>query len=210
MHNESDDDIVYNQVNSSLFISSSAWRNDVNASVGGVGIMINKRASNVLSEVIKWNERIIIATFEGNPQTTIIVHYSPVEADDKAEQYYNQLSSAVKQVPKHILIVLGDFNAQLDKNLAKYSYHENSNANGKLVNNFIQECKLFVTNAYFQKKPAKFWTYISDMSSRKTQVDYIMVNKKWKNSVHNCQSYNTFSSLGLHHRAVTMKMKLSF
>ena len=40
--------------------------------------MINKRASNVLSEVIKWNERIIIATFEGNPKTTIIVHYSPV------------------------------------------------------------------------------------------------------------------------------------
>ena len=97
--------------------------------------MINKRASNVLSEVIKWNERIIIATFEGNPKITIIVNYSPVEGDDEAEQHYNQLSSAVKQVPKHnILIVLGDFNAHL-----KYSYHETSNANGKLVNNFIQE-----------------------------------------------------------------------
>ena len=70
VHNESDDDIVYNQVNSSLFITSSAWRNDVNAAVGGVGIMINKRASNVLSEVTKWNERIIIATFDGNPKTT--------------------------------------------------------------------------------------------------------------------------------------------
>ena len=68
VHNESDDDIVYNQVNSSLFITSSAWRNDVNAAVGGVGIMINKRACNVQSEVIKWNERIIIATFEGNPK----------------------------------------------------------------------------------------------------------------------------------------------
>ena len=52
VHNESDDDIVYNQVNSSLFITSSVWRNDVNAAVGGVGNMINKRASNVLSEVI--------------------------------------------------------------------------------------------------------------------------------------------------------------
>ena len=38
----------------------------------------------------------------------------------------------------------------------------------------------------------------------------IMVNKKWKNSVHNYQSYNTFSSLGSDHRVVTMKMKLSF
>ena len=48
------------------------------------------------------------------------------------------------------------------------------------------------------------------MSSRNTQVDYIMVNKKWKNSVHNCQSYNTFCSIGSDHRVVTMKMKLSF
>ena len=134
--------------------------------------MINKRASNVLSEVIKWNERIIIATFEGNPKTTITVHYLAVAGDDEAEQHYNQLSSAVKQVPKHnILIVLGDFNAHLDKNLAKYSYHETTNANGKLVNNFIQESNLFVANASFQKKPAKLWAYISDMSSRKTQVD---------------------------------------
>ena len=153
VHNESDDDIVYNQVNSSLFITCSAWWNDVNAAVGGVGIMINKRASNVLSEVIKWNERIIIATFEGNPKTTIIVHYSPVEGDDKAEQHYYQLSSAVKQVPKHsILIVLGDFNAHLDKKLAKYSYHETSNANGKHVNNFLQESNLFIANSYFQKE----------------------------------------------------------
>ena len=156
VHNESDDDIVYNQVNSSLFITSSAWRNDVNAAVGGVGIMINKKASNVLSGVIKRNERIIIATFEGNPKTTIIFHYAPVQGNDKTDQHYNQLSTAVKQVPKHnILIVLGDFNAHLDKNLAKYSYHETSNANGKLVNNFIQESNLFVANAYFQKKPAK-------------------------------------------------------
>ena len=108
------------------------------------------------------------------------------------------------------MIVLGDFNAHLDNNLAKFSYHETSNANGKLVNNFIQESNLFVANAYFQKKPAKLWTYISDMSCRKTQVDYIMVNKKWKNSVHNFQSYNTFSSLGSDHRVVTMKIKLSF
>ena len=83
MHNESDDDIVYNQVNSRLFITSSPWRNHVNAAVGSVVIVINKWASNVLSEVIKWNERIIIATFEGNPKTTIIVQYSLVEGDDE-------------------------------------------------------------------------------------------------------------------------------
>ena len=47
------------------------------------------------------------------------------------------------------------------------------------------------------------------MSGSKTQVDYIMVNKKWKNTVHDCEAYNTFSSVGSDHRIVTAKLKLS-
>ena len=79
--------------------------------------MVNTSVNNVLSDLIKWNERIITATFDGNSKTTIIVHYSRVEGNDEAEEHYNQLPSSVKQVPKHsILIVLGDFNAHLDKN----------------------------------------------------------------------------------------------
>ena len=53
------------------------------------------------------------------------------------------------------------------------------------------------------------WTYISEMSGTKTQVDYILVNKKWKNSVHNCEAYNPKSSIGLDHRIVCAKLKLS-
>ena len=47
------------------------------------------------------------------------------------------------------------------------------------------------------------------MSCTKTQVDYILVNKKWKNSVHNCEAYNTMSSIGSDHRIVCAKLKLS-
>ena len=64
-------------------------------------------------------------------------------------------------------------------------------------------------SASFQKKPSKLWTYVSDMSGSKTQVDYIMVNRKWKNSVHDGQAYNTFSTIGTDHRIVAAKIKLS-
>lgn len=66
---------------------------------------------------------------------------------------------------KHeILIVLGDFDVHLDKSVAKYSNHENSNTNGELVDNIIQESNLFVANAYFQMKPTKLW----NMCGKKT------------------------------------------
>ena len=211
VHKSDDNDIVYKHFGNDLFITSSAWRNNANAAVGGVGMVLDKKAENTLSDVKKWNNRIIIATFDGNPKTTVIVHYSPVEGDEESEDHYKHLSDAVRQVPKHnMLVVMGDFNAHLDRTIVKHSYHENSNSNGKIVKSFIQEADLFVANGHFQKKPAKLWTYLSDMSGRKTQVDYITINKKWKNSVHNCQSYNSFSSLGSDHRVVTAKIKLSF
>ena len=108
-----------------------------------------------------------------------------------------------------MLIVLGDFNAHLGRDVVKYSFHETSNSNGKLVNDFVEEVGLFIANTSFQKKIGKLWTFISDMSGTKSQVDYIMINKKWKNSVHNCEAYNTFSSMGSDHRVVTSKLKLS-
>ena len=47
------------------------------------------------------------------------------------------------------------------------------------------------------------------MSGTKSQVDYIMVNKKWKNSVKNCEADNTFSSMGSDHRIINAKVKIS-
>ena len=87
--------------------------------------------------------------------------------------------------------------------------NENTNKNGSIMKDFVQENGLIVTITSFQKKEGKLWTFISDMSGHKSQVDFILVNKKWKNSVKNCETYNSFSSMGSDHRIVTAKVKLS-
>jgi len=45
------------------------------------------------------------------------------------------------------------------------------------------------TNTKFQEKKNKFWTYISDMTNHKSQVDYILINR-WSNSVKDVSAYN--------------------
>ncbi|MEM7019132.1 MAG: hypothetical protein AAF512_17545 [Pseudomonadota bacterium] len=60
-------------------ITSSAWRNSNGASSGGVGLLVSKTTESALAGIIPFNERIIIAHFNGNPMTTVIVHYSPTE-----------------------------------------------------------------------------------------------------------------------------------
>ena len=84
-----------------------------------------------------------------------------------------------------------------------------TNTNSRLLLEHAEECGLNITNTMFEKRKGKLWTFISDMNGRKPQIDYILVNKKWKNSIHNVEAYNSFSSLGSDHRLVTAKIRLS-
>ena len=43
----------------------------------------------------------------------------------------------------------------------------------------------------------------------KAQLDYISVNKKWINSVQNCEAYNSFEGVSSDHRIVSKKVQLS-
>ena len=50
---------------------------------------------------------------------------------------------------------------------------------------------------------------MSDTNGIKTQVDYILIRKKWKNIVKNCKAYSNFSSIGSDHRIITVNIRLS-
>ena len=57
---------------------------------------------------------MIAATFNGNPRATIIC-YSPTNVSEETElvTFYDELSSLVRSIPKHNVLVIGrDMNAQ--------------------------------------------------------------------------------------------------
>ena len=176
-----DEPILMKELDQCMLITTSAWRNASNA---GVGILVSKDAETAISEVKPITNRILVVYFSGNPNTTIVIHYAPTEGSDNAEEQYSNLSNTINVLPKHDFIIeLGDFNAHLGEDIARYTYHENSNSNGKLMHAHAIEAALCITNTLFQKRKGKMWTSISDMNLRKTQIDFILVNKKWKNSV---------------------------
>ena len=208
VHN--DDTILTEELNNCTLITSSAWRNANNSASGGVGLLVNKLTEKALISVDPFNERIMCAHFSGNPSTTVIVHYAPTEGSDNAIEHYSNLKNAINDIPKHnVILVVGDFNAHIGKESARFSYHENTNSNGKLLLELAEETNMVITNTMFQKRKGKLWTFISDMTGTKTQIDYILINKKWRNSVKDVAAYSTFSSIGSDHRVVTARLKLS-
>ena len=117
-------------------MTCSAWKNSANASIGGIGLLVNSRAYSSLSNIETISPRIMVVTFHGNPNTTIISCYSPknVSEELEVEQFYTEFASLTRQIPKHNMLVIGgDFNAQLGKlNNSKFSYHTNANRNGNM------------------------------------------------------------------------------
>ena len=124
------EDIKYHDTGNGWTLATvSSWKNSVNTTVG-------KNSNGTLS--VKNTERIqprmLAATFNGNPRATIISCYSPTNLSEETElvAFYDELSSLVRSIPKHNLLVIGgDMNAQIGKNRNnKYSLHNTSNRNG--------------------------------------------------------------------------------
>ena len=118
-----------------------------------------------MAEFTPVTERILRASFNGNPSPTIIVNYAPVEGSSEAEQHFQELTNTVNSIPKHdFLLECGVFNAHFVTEDALHTFHEATNTNGSLMLEHADECALRITNTTFKKKKSKLWTFLSDMN----------------------------------------------
>ena len=155
---------------------------------------------------------MMVATFDSNPWATIISCYRPTNVSEETEliAFYDELSSLVRNIPKHnVLVIGGDMNVQIGKNgNHKYSLHNSSKWNGQHLTDFTIENRLTCFNANFQKREGKLWTY-TYANNTKAQIDNVFINKRRKNSAINCEAYSSLEDVSYDHRIVTTKIRLS-
>ncbi|XP_068728939.1 craniofacial development protein 2-like [Montipora capricornis] len=156
-------------------ITCSAWKNNANAGVGRIGILLNAKAYKALVTKEMITNRIMVATLHGNPQTTIICCYSPINVSDEndVEDFYEVLESLTRRIPKHnMLIVGGDFNAHLGQQDGfKNSYHQQTNRNGSKMKDYLQANDLISLNTTFSKRVGQLWTHEGPNGNR-AKLDY--------------------------------------
>ena len=188
--------------------TSTASDNYIGASIHGFVIAVNAKLLPILESVVKHDNRIVSATFKGNPKTTVVACYSPHNACDESitSEFYQKLSQVIDDVPLHsMLFIGGDMNAQV---ATGFSYHSSSNRNGILLHDFIHQHSLLLGNTLFQKKPSQLWTHRSPAGSL-SQIDFVLFRKRWRNSVKECRAFSSSNSVGSDHRMVTASVKLS-
>ena len=72
-------------------------------------MLIGPRALKTLNSIEKIRPRMMVATFNGNPRATIVSCYSPTNVSEENEivTFYDELSSLVRSIPKHNMLVIG-------------------------------------------------------------------------------------------------------
>ena len=86
--------IKYEEIDNHVLITSSAVRSKAQAAIGGVGLLLNKKAASALGKVTSISGRIMQATFAGNSELKLISVYAPTNCKDNeeaAEEFYSQL-----------------------------------------------------------------------------------------------------------------------
>ena len=115
----------------------------------------------------------MVATFNGNPRSTIISCYSPTNVSDETEliAFYDELPSLLRNILKHnVFVIGGDMNVKIGN--SKYSLHNSQNMNGLHLTDFMIENRLTCLNINFQKRDGKLWTY-TYANNTKAQIDYV-------------------------------------
>ena len=100
-----EEEIFYEHLNNYLLITSSAWRNSSQAAVGGVGFIMNRKAEKALCDVTYVSNRIMKATFVGNPEFSTLSAYSPTNTrqnQEEADCFYDLIRNTIDETPKHV------------------------------------------------------------------------------------------------------------
>ena len=98
IHNK---DIKYHDTgNGWTFVSASALKNSVNATIGGVGMLIWQQTLKSLNSIEKIQLRMMLATFNGDSSSTIISYCSLNNVNEETDliAFYNELSSLVRSI----------------------------------------------------------------------------------------------------------------
>ena len=175
-------ELQYRSSGAYQLVSSSAWKNAKNATIGGNGVLLSSKASDNLISIDKISPRLIVLVLDGNPKTTILCAYSPTNesSEDEIDQFYTDLRSVTEHIPLHnFFILVGDMNAKIAPPDVNFSYDKETNRNGEKLLEYMEEYNLFSASNNFMKPLNQLWSF-EYPSGHRAQLDYICLEKNGK------------------------------
>ena len=163
----------------------------------GVGMIISKKYTKAVMGFLPISRRVMVVKIEGKPfNLAIIQAYAPTadHSEEDIEEFYEDLEKACKHVAStDVMVVMGDMNAKIgkgsvDRYVGEFGLGERNDSGDRLLE-FCIEKDLFVANTHFQQPARRLYTWKSPGDVYRNQIDYIMVRRRFSNSVKNCRTF---------------------
>ena len=183
----------------------------------GVGILMSKSAASALMDWTPISERIIQARYYSHHIKLTIVHiYAPTEdAEEQVkDEFYTRLQDVLDGRNAHdMLIVTGDMNAKVgvdhqvyDRVMGRHGLGQR-NDNGERLCELCDLNELVITGTLFPHKNIHKATWVSPDGRTKNQIDHVLINKRFRNSVKDTRVYRS-ADIGSDHYLVCTTVKL--
>ncbi|RTG85806.1 uncharacterized protein DC041_0013076 [Schistosoma bovis] len=178
--------------------------------LAGVRIVLSPRAELALLEWIPVDSRLCAVRLNGTVRIRkdrdtlrclfVVSAYSPTDcsADDVKDEFYRKLSDLLLKARRSdVVIVAGDFNAQVGKLSDRerhlggfYSVVAQRTDNGDRLLQLCSDNCLFLANTSFKDKEEHLLTWRPPNSSQRwTQIDHIAISHRWRGSIEDCRSF---------------------
>lgn len=186
---------------------------------GGVAFIIPKALNRYVTGYNPINERLISININTRPvKTTILQVYAPTSesTDEEIEKFYSDMEGIISKVPSsHLLIVMGDFNAKVGKNISEGHLKKAlgpfglgiGNDRGERLIQFALDNDLVIGNTLFAHHPRRLYTWTSPNGQHRNQIDYILIRDRWRTSLWNART-RPGSVCGSDHQLLTGKVAL--
>ena len=182
----------------------------------GTAIILRGKTAKATKHYELKNERIICMKLETKPVNTLLVQvYAPttLHTDDEVAGFYEQVKETIEENKKFddVVVVMGDFNAKVGDSkiedvVGPFGLGEKNDRGDELIN-FCQENNLAVMNTWYEQKKSARHTWTGPNGRVKSQIDYILVNKRYRNNITNAKS-RPGADCGSDHNPVVCKLRI--
>ena len=180
----------------------------------GVGFLVHKDTVKHVIEYEAINSRLIRICLAAKPiNISIIQIYAPTTdaQEEEMDEFYGQLQRVIDIVAgRDILIVMGDCNAKIGvdqeglwRDCRSRSGLGERNERGERLLQFCRDNALFIANTLGTHKNSRRCTWISNDGQTRNQIDYIMVNRRWKSGIKFARAFPG-ADVGSDHNLVLM------
>ena len=183
----------------------------------GVGLILDPETAKSVKGYWSISDRVILVKLQGTPfDIGIIQAYAPTadKGEEEVEEFYETLEKALKQLKSQdVRIVMGDFNSKVGKEriettIGPFGIGEKNDRGDRLIG-WCKQHNLVAMNTWFKNHPRRCWTWKSPGDKSRNQIDYILMQERFRNSMTSCKSMPG-ADCGSDHVPVvgTMRIKL--